>query len=74
MDIQAILADKRLKAKAKVAILSQMLSQEQVGCADLIKAAQTSDDAGRGTCIEAIEFATKSKPELACLDCLKFVT
>jgi hypothetical protein len=74
MDIQAVLTDKQLKAKAKVLLLSERLLQEQVSCADLIKAAKTSDDAGRGTCIESIEFATKSKPELASLDCLKFVT
>jgi hypothetical protein len=73
MDIQAVLADKQLKAKEKVGSLSEMLLQGRLSCADLINAARTSDDAGRGSCIEAIEFATRSDPKLASPDCLKFL-
>ena len=51
-----------------------MLLGEEVSVADVIKTAKTSKASDKGTCIEAIEFATKAKPELASLECLKFVT
>ena len=74
MDISAVLTDKQLKVKSKVEILCKMLLDERVSPVDLMKAARASKDSDKGTCIEAIEFATKAKPELASLDCLKFVT
>lgn len=74
MIIESVLADKQLKAKAKVEAISHMLLTEKVTVADVIKIAKVSKDGDKGTCIEAIQFATKAKPELATLDCLKFVT
>src|SRR3982751_439113 len=74
MDIHAVLSDKQIKAKAKVETLSRMLLDKKLSLVDLIEAAKESKDAEKGTCIEAIQFATKTRPELASLDCLKFVT
>jgi hypothetical protein len=74
MGIEAVLTDKELKAKSKVEAISKMLLDEKVTLADVIKVAKASKDSDKGTCIEAIQFATKAKPELASLDCLKFVT
>jgi hypothetical protein len=75
MDIYAVLADKQLKTKSKVEELSKMLLNEKLRLGDLIQASKDSKkDSDKGTCIEAIEFATKAKPELASLDCLKFIT
>ena len=74
MGIEAVLTDKQLKAKSKVEAISKMLLDEKVTLADVIKTAKASKDSDKGTCIEAIQFATKAKPELASLDCLKFVT
>jgi hypothetical protein len=74
MGIEAVLTDKELKAKSKVEAISKMLLDEKVTLADVIKTAKASKDSDKGTCIEAIQFATKAKPELASLDCLKFVT
>lgn len=74
MNIEMVLADKQLKAKAKVEAISKMLLDEKVTVADVMIAAKTSKDSDKGTCIEAIQFATKANRELASLDCLKFVT
>lgn len=74
MGIEAVLADKQLKAKAKVEAISKMLLNAKVTLADVIKVAKAAKDSDKGTCIEAIQFATKAEPELASLDCLKFVT
>lgn len=74
MDIEAVLTDKQLKAKAKVEAISKMLLGAEVTVASMVKAAKAAKDSDKGTCIEAIQFATKAKPELASLDCLKFVT
>jgi hypothetical protein len=74
MDIHSVLADKQLKAKQKVEAISKMLLDGGVNLADVIEAAKSSTGSDKGTCIEAIEFATKARPEIASLDCLKFVT
>ncbi|HUR97343.1 MAG TPA: HEAT repeat domain-containing protein [Pyrinomonadaceae bacterium] len=74
MDVHAVLADRQLKTKAKVETLGKMLLNEKLTLEDLIKAARGAKDSDKGTCIEAIEFATKSRPELASVACLKFVT
>jgi hypothetical protein len=74
MDIHAVLADKQVRAKAKVETLSKMLLDSDVSLADLIEAARSSTGSDKATCIEAIEFATKARPEIASLVCLKFVT
>jgi hypothetical protein len=74
MDIHSVLADKQLKAKGKVEAISKMLLECDVSVPDVIEAAKSSTGSDKGTCIEAIEFATKARPEIASLDCLKFVT
>jgi len=74
MDIQAVLINKQLKAKAKVEIISKMLLDEKASLVDVIKVAKASEGSNKGTCIEAIQFATKVRPALASPECLKFVT
>lgn len=74
MDINAILTDKQLKTKDKVEALSKMLLDGEANIDELIKVAKASKDSEKGTCIEATEFATKAKPEIASIGCLKFVT
>src|SRR4051794_22517977 len=74
MEIEAVFADKQLKAKAKSEAVSQALLEKKITVADVIKTAKAAEDRDKGTCIEAIQFATKAKPELASIDCLKFVT
>jgi hypothetical protein len=74
MDLLLLLTDKQLKSKARAEAISRMLLDGKVSVAEVMNAAKAATGSQRGTCIEAIEFATKSKPELATLDCLKFVT
>lgn len=74
MDIEKILNDKKAKAKEKTETISKLLLDKKIGINELIKFAQTSNDQVRATCIEAVEFATKSKPEIASLACLEFVS
>lgn len=71
--IEDILSDKQLKAKAKVESISRLLTTGKIMSDELIKVAKSSKDAENATCIEAIEFATKTNPEIATLPCLKFV-
>jgi HEAT repeat protein len=74
MDIKTILADKNLKAKPKVEAISKMLLDKKITLSELIKIAKLSKDKEKGTCIESLEFATRTKPDIASLPLLDFVT
>lgn len=74
MDIEKILTNKQIKAKAKTETISKMLAEKNININELMKIAQSSKDPKKSICIEAIEFATKSKPEIASLDCLEFIS
>lgn len=74
MDLRATLADQRLKAKEKVKAIAVMLLEGSLAVGDLIRVAKGSDGKGKGTCIEAIEFATGAKPHVGSASCLDFVT
>ena len=73
IDLLAVLTDKQVKAKFKVETISKLLLDGKLSVVDLIKLAKVSKDSEKGTCIEAIEFATRAKPEIASPECLKFV-
>jgi hypothetical protein len=74
MDLETVLNNKEVKSKAKTETISKMLLDNKIGIGELIEFAQTSKDPVKATCIEAIEFATKSKPEIASSACLDFVS
>jgi hypothetical protein len=74
MDIHTVLADKQIKTKSKVEMIGDLLLDGTASLADLIKIAKVTKGSEKGTCIEAIEFATRAKPEIASVECLKFVT
>jgi HEAT repeat protein len=74
MDLRAILADRGLKAKAKVEKIAEMVLDGDISLEHLIEVAKTLKDAGKGNCVEAIQFATNAKPEMGTLDCLRFAT
>lgn len=74
MDIQTILTDKQLKAKPKVEAISKMLLAKTINVSELIKVARISKDKEKGTCIESLEFATRTKPDIASSTVLNFVT
>jgi hypothetical protein len=65
MNIQEILADKAIQAKGKVTALGDGLLDQQISCNEIIKIANISNDANKGTCVEALELATRKNPRLA---------
>jgi HEAT repeat protein len=73
MDIQTIINDKQLKAKAKTEAIGQLLLNGKLDMSELINVAQAAKDPDKATCIEALEFATKAQPALATPACLDFV-
>ena len=74
MDVNAILLDKQIKGKEKTEAISGLLLENKISMDDLMQVASTSKDSEKATCIEAIEFATKIKPTVATLACLKYVS
>lgn len=74
MNIQELLDDKSIKPKRKIETLSKWLMDNPKKLYDLIEFAMTSKDPIKATCIEAIEFATKNRPEIASSICLGFVS
>lgn len=73
MDLERLLNDKGVKAKEKTEALSRLIVDGQVPMAAVITYGATAKDAAKGTCIEAIEFATRADPKVATLDCLQWV-
>lgn len=74
MGPENILCDKHVKAKAKTEIISKMLLDKTIALDELITVAKVAKDPSKATCIEAIEFATKVRPEIATINCLDFIT
>ena len=74
MEFQELLNDKNLKPKEKTESLSKWIISNQGQLNDLIDFAKKSKEPVKATCIEAIEFVTKSIPEIASLNCLDFVS
>jgi HEAT repeat protein len=74
MDFQKFFNDKSIKPKEKTEALSKWLLENPKDIDDLIDLAKASKDPVKATCIESMEFATKSNPEIASSDCLDYVT
>lgn len=74
MNINTILLDKQIKAKEKTEAISGLLLENKINMDELMQVASLSKDSEKATCIEAIEFATKIKPTVATLACLKYVS
>ncbi|KAF5039448.1 hypothetical protein DSECCO2_543790 [anaerobic digester metagenome] len=72
MTLDEIFSDKSFKPKAKTELLSRMLLEKTIGIEELIAFAGKAKDPVRATCMEALEFATKEKPEMANAECLHF--
>lgn len=74
MNIAELLNNKDLKPKVKTETLSKWVLNKKISLDELIAFAQIAKDSPKATCIEAIEFATKSNPLIANENCLKFVS
>jgi len=73
MDFQELLNDKSVKPKEKTETLSKWILDNPKKVDELIDFSKSSKDPIKATCIESMEFATKSNPEIASLTCLDFV-
>lgn len=74
MNINELLSDKSSKPKEKTETLSRWLLDKTVTVDALIAFAEASKDPAKATCIEALEFATKTDPAIATESGLRFVS
>jgi len=73
MDIKEILSDKTLKPKEKIEKLCQNIIDKKLSVKDLMSFAKIAKDAEKGTCVEALEFASEKNPEIINKKCFEFV-
>ena len=74
MDLETLLKDKNIKPKAKTEAISQGLLDGTLSIGSLISVAKSAKDPDKATCIEAMEFATQTRPSIATEECLNFVS
>lgn len=73
MDIKIFLNDKTIKSKEKTEFLSRAILDSTIEIDQLIEFAKVSKYPIKAICIEAFEYATKMKPEIAGTSLLDFV-
>lgn len=74
MDFEELVSSKNLKPKEKTEILSAFILTHSEKIDQLISFAESSKDSIKATCIEAIEYSTKTNSEISNLNCLQFVS
>jgi HEAT repeat protein len=74
MIIDSLINDKSLKPKEKTESLSKLILENPKIVDELVKYAASAKDPVKATCIEALEFATVSNPDIATKECFDFVT
>lgn len=74
MTINELFANKSLKPKEKSEILQRWLLDEVLKVDDLLAYAENSKDPVKGACIEALEYASKSRPKIVTRSGFQFLT
>lgn len=74
MKIEQVFQDKGIKAKAKVSTIGQWLADGELPVEELLAFADKQKAADKATCIEAVEYATKTTPAIADESLLAYVT
>ncbi len=74
MTIEELFKDKSVKAKEKTDIISKWILDRSLPADELIAFAEKAKDPVKATCVEALEYATKQKPDIADETILTFVT
>lgn len=74
MMIEQIFQDKSIKAKEKVKTLGEWLLNDELPIDELLAYAEKQKATDKATCIEAVELATKTKPNIADENLLDYVT
>jgi HEAT repeat protein len=73
MDINELLKNKEIKSNEKTEILSQSILNKKITIDGLISFAETVKDSPKATCIEALEYASRKKPEIINEKCFNFI-
>lgn len=73
MNFDEPLSDKTIKPKAKTELLSKWLLDNPKKSGELINYAKKAKDPIKATCIEALEYVTKTHPKIANKICFDFV-
>jgi HEAT repeat protein len=73
MEIDELFANKAIKQKEKTEILSQNIIEKNIVINDLLVFAETAKDPEKGTCIEALEYASEKEPKIINKKCFEFV-
>lgn len=73
MTLAELFNDKLSKPKEKIEILSQQVLAATTTVDDIVAFTKDGKDPVKGSCIEALEFATKQKPELITKSAFEFV-
>jgi len=74
MTIEQVFQDKTIKAKSKVSIIGEWLISEELTIDEVVIYAEKQKASDKATCIEAVEYATKKKPNIADESLLNYVT
>ena len=74
MDISFILNSKELKAKEKVSQLAEGILQKQILVNEIIEHMHNAKDPIKGSCIEALEYATEKQSDLLDIETFLYIT
>ena len=74
MSLEELLKDKTKKGKEKAETIGTWLTEGVLASTEIISLSDKLKDTDKATCIEGIEFATKTNPNLADEKLLNFVT
>ncbi len=74
MNLATLFKDKAIKAKAKVARVGDWVLSGALTLHELLAFSETQDASDKATCIEALEYATRKKPDIADESLLDFMT
>ncbi len=74
MNIAELLSDKTIKPKEKTELLSNWILEHPKKIQEVIAFASVAKDQSKATCIEALEFATRTNPKIASLAILELAT
>ena len=73
MELETLLSDKSRKSKEKTEAVCTLLLDGELSTDQLLALLQSAKDRDKGTCIEALEFASKTKPEIITPACFAFL-
>lgn len=74
MNLPEIFKDKSIKPKDRTEKLSAWISSDSANVAELLEFAKSSKDPVKASCIEVVEYATKTKPQVCSADFFDFAS